>query len=101
MIQLLPHNISIEENERVGSENDCPGLPQLVYIKLYGTPKSVSIVSVREIPVASIPAFPIVTVYFTTWSVVTESSASLSVFETERIGNVVGIEPLISISRKF
>lgn len=66
IIQLVPESTSIEEKERVGSKNDSPGVPQFTYVKLYGVPKSVSITSVREIPVASLPVLPIVTVYFIT-----------------------------------
>jgi hypothetical protein len=62
--QSIPSFTDTEENVSVGSINDSLGLQQLEYVKLYGDPKSVSIVSVIEIPVALDPALLRVMVYF-------------------------------------
>ena len=63
--QLHPAATSTEENVRIGATKLSLGLPQLLYVKLYGVPKSVFIVSVMDIPVASVPEFESVIVYRT------------------------------------
>lgn len=87
MTQSSQASTDTEEKVRVGSTKPSLGLPQLVYIKLYGVPKSVSIVSVIDIPVAAAHVFVRVIVYRTTSLVFTILSTSLSVFVMERIGS--------------